>query len=82
MVSYKYSYKTNDVFFHSYFMQTSYLEVAVTLAEWKRSAVTAILHIIIISDNIFVTTLAQKLKFALEGADFNSEEGSQLIWIK
>jgi hypothetical protein len=41
--------------------------------------VTAILHIIIISDNIFVTTLAQKLKFALEGADFNSEEGSQLI---
>jgi hypothetical protein len=38
------------------------------------SAVTAILHIIIISDNIFVPGIAQKLKLALEGIDFDSGE--------
>jgi hypothetical protein len=38
------------------------------------SAVTAILHIIIISDNIFFRSVAQKLKLALEGIAFDNEK--------
>jgi hypothetical protein len=74
MVSYKYSYKTNDVFLIHILCKLATKRFQLYSCGVLRSAVTAILHIIIISDNIFVTVLAQKLKLALEGIAFDNEQ--------